>query len=63
MICALALNTRERRSTPLAADAGIRRRVLPDQGFERWVELMELVEALSPRWPPRLRPEYRDWRL
>lgn len=56
MICNLAMAAPPpRRVTPLAAEGGYQRRRQPRQPLQRWLELMELVEALSPRWPPRSR--------
>ena len=38
---------------PLAADGGIPFRPRNDDPFARFFELMEVVEALCPKWPPR----------
>lgn len=50
--------------TPIASHAGVRRRSVPAEPFQRWLELMALIEILSPRWPRRLRSAPgSDWRL
>lgn len=53
MICTLAMSMPD--AAPIAAHAGVRRRSVPAEPMQRWVELMELIEGLSPRWPPRQR--------
>jgi len=53
MICTLA--TTPPKPVPIAANAGFRRRRVPEEPLARWIELMELIEGLSPRWPPRMR--------
>ncbi len=53
MICTLAMSMPD--LAPLAADAGIRRRRVPADPIQRWLELMDFIEGLSPRWPPRQR--------
>ncbi len=59
MICSLL----SKPDAPIAADGGIRRRNAPST-FERWLDLMALVEMLSPRWPDRRRGMVgSDWRL
>lgn len=63
MICTLAAMSMPK-PVPLAASAGIRRRRVNAEPLERWVELMELVEGISPRWPPRRRRRaFTDFRL
>jgi len=55
MICSLAMDAPPSEPAPLAASAGIRRRRVPAEPLQRWVDLMELIEGLSPRWPARRR--------
>ncbi len=38
---------------PFAAGGGIAHTLRNDDPFARWIELMEVVEALCPRWPER----------
>ena len=38
---------------PFAADGGIERTFRNEDPVARWIELMEVVEALCPKWPPR----------
>lgn len=52
MICSLAVSPAP---APLTASAGVRRRRVPADPIQSWIDLMELVEILSPRWPPRRR--------
>ena len=40
------------RSEPLAADAGVPFESVARGDLSDWIELMELVEALCPVWPP-----------
>lgn len=49
----------------LAREAGVPYRPGPaNDPFERWLELMEVVEALCPRWPAREpRPSYHHMKL
>lgn len=54
MICTLATDMPPV-PAPLAANAGIRRRRVFADPIQRWIELMDLIEGLSPRWPSRLR--------
>lgn len=64
MICSLAMETPPSQPAPLAANAGIRRRRVPAEPLQRWVDLMELIEGLSPRWPARKRTRgVGDFRL
>lgn len=53
-----------REGAPLAASAGAADGlpVAPDP-IAAWMDLMEAVEALCPRWPDRPRPAGRDYRL
>lgn len=46
--------------TPIAAHGGVRRRSIPAQPVQRWLELMALIEVLSPRLRSALGS---DWRL
>lgn len=50
--------------TPLAAAGGLP--YVPRSGrdpIEAWIDLMEVVEALCPRWPDREISIGRDYRL
>ncbi len=49
---------------PLAASAGVSDG-LPEASnpIDAWMDLMEAVEALCPRWPERMVPVGRDYRL
>ncbi len=38
---------------PFAADGGIERTSRNEDPVARWMELMELIEALCPKWPKR----------
>ncbi len=38
---------------PLAADGGIACKIRNEDPFARFFELMEVVEALCPKWPER----------
>lgn len=55
MICTLAMGAPPSEPAPLATSAGIRRRRVSAEPLQRWIDLMELIEGLSPRWPSRLR--------
>ncbi len=49
---------------PLAASAGVAYAPEGDGSpLDAWVDLMETVEALCPRWPERLLAVGRDYRL
>ncbi|WP_149196512.1 hypothetical protein [Luteimonas suaedae] len=48
----------------LVREAGVPYRPGPAADpFERWLELMEVVEALCPQWPRRAPTIGRDYRL
>lgn len=52
------------RDPPLASEAGLER--IPGRVRDpllRWIELMEVVEALCPRWPERRWRENGDFRI
>ena len=45
----------------LVREAGVSYRPCPAADpFERWLDLMEVVEALCPRWPVRTAPPVFD---
>ncbi len=54
----------ENSMAPLAADGGVAYAPTPAQDpFQAWMDLMEVVEALCPRWPVRPRLIGGDFRL
>ncbi len=56
--------TTDDRHTLLVADAGVPYRIVPTgDPIQAWIDLMEAVEVLCPKWPPQPPSRGRNYRL
>ncbi len=56
--------TTENGRTFLVADAGVPYRIVPTgDPIQAWMDLMEAVEVLCPKWPPQPATRGRNYRL
>ena len=57
------MNQTDRERHPLVGNAVIKTRLPAKSDLSDWVDLMELVQALCPKWPSRPIEKYGEFKL